>query len=413
MPSHKYVRPFLYPKQAAFVDSQARYTVVEAATKVGKTLACMVWIFEQAIQGKAGQHFWWVAPIYPQAYIAYDRLKRYIPRGLAEANESKMSITLANGAVIEFKSGEKPDNLYGQDVWAVVIDEATRCRPEAFEALRSTTTATKGKFKIIGNVKGRKNWAYKMAQSAQGGAPNMAYFKLTAWDAVEAGVLDRAEIDDAQRQLPAEVFKELYLAEPSDDAGNPFGLAAIQACLSQMSTADPHVWGWDLAKSVDWTVGIALDKEGRVCRLERWQAPWRSTTRDILAMTRQTEALVDSTGVGDPILEDLQANADNFEGFKFTSSSKQQLMEGLAVAIQNREVTIPDGVLRRELESFEYVYTRTGVKYSAPEGSHDDCVCALALAVSKWRGSERGRNVLVFTLDDGPGFSDDGWPDRP
>ena len=36
-----------------------------------------------------------------------------------------------------------------------------------------------------------------------------------------------------------------------------------------------------------------------------------------------------------------------------------------------------------ELEQFEYEYTRTGVRYSAPDGQHDDTVCALALAVSK------------------------------
>jgi hypothetical protein len=35
----------------------------------------------------------------------------------------------------------------------------------------------------------------------------------------------------------------------------------------------------------------------------------------------------------------------------------------------------------RELESFGSGYTRTGVRYSAPEGLDDDCVCALALAV--------------------------------
>jgi hypothetical protein len=70
------------------------------------------------------------------------------------------------------------------------------------------------------------------------------------------------------------------------------------------------------------------------------------------------------------------------EGFRFTGPSKQQLMEGLAVAIQQQQVHYPDGPIVNELEAFEYVYTRTGVSYSAPEGLHDDCVCALALA---WR----------------------------
>jgi hypothetical protein len=42
------------------------------------------------------------------------------------------------------KSGEKPDGLYGEDVFAAVIDEASRMREEAWHALRSTLTATRG-----------------------------------------------------------------------------------------------------------------------------------------------------------------------------------------------------------------------------------------------------------------------------
>jgi hypothetical protein len=71
----------------------------------------------------------------------------------------------------------------------------------------------------------------------------------------------------------------------------------------------------------------------------------------------------------------------NVRGYNFTAPSKQQLMEGLTVAIQHQEIRYPDGPIVAELESFEYVYTRTGVRYSAPDGLHDDCVCALALAV--------------------------------
>ena len=56
-------------------------------------------------------------------------------------------------------------------------------------------------------------------------------------------------------------------------------------------------------------------------------------------------------------------------------------MERLSVAIQQKQITYPEGLLLDELLSFEYVYTRTGVQYSAPSGLHDDGVCALALAV--------------------------------
>jgi hypothetical protein len=93
-------------------------------------------------------------------------------------------------------------------------------------------------------------------------------------------------------------------------------------------------------------------------------------------------ALIDSTGVGDPIVEQLQSRCGGLvEGFKFTAQSKQQLMEGLAAAIQQRAIRFPDGPLVQELESYTYEYTKSGVRYTAPEGLNDDGVCALALAV--------------------------------
>jgi hypothetical protein len=86
----------------------------------------------------------------------------------------------------------------------------------------------------------------------------------------------------------------------------------------------------------------------------------------------------------------MQMQGLHGEGFKFSSSSKQQLMEGLAAAIQQGRIRIPAGPIVAELETFEYEYTRTGARYSAPAGLHDDCVCALALA---WRAYERTQRV--------------------
>ena len=377
----EYTRPFLYAKQRAAMFDPARYSVTEASTKSGKTVGALVWITEQALAARAGRNFWWVAPVYPTSKIAFRRLKRMLPQEVYTANETELTVTLLNGAIIWFKSGEKPDNLYGEDVDAAVIDEFTRLRAEAWHAVRSTLTATRGPIRFIGNVKGRKNWGYQLARKAESGEPNMSYHKITWEDAVEAGVNKREEIEDAKSQLPPDVFRELYEAEASDDEGNPFGIEAIRLCIKPLSSAEPVIWGWDLAKSVDWTVGIALDDNGHVCQFERFQLPWEVTEQRILSATGHVRALVDSTGVGDPIVERLQKTG-NFEGFKFTQPSKQQLMEGLALSVHNQEIGFPDGVITMEMESFEYEYTRTGVKYTAPEGMHDDSVMALALANS-------------------------------
>lgn len=319
--------------------------------------------------------------MYPQAKIAYRRLKRAVDRTVYVSNESELTITLINGAVIAFKSAEKPDNLYGEDVYSCVVDEATRAREESWHAIRSTLTATRGKIRIIGNVKGRRNWAYRLARLAESGVDDWHYAKLTAYDAVDAGVLNRDEVEEAKTQLPPHVFQELYLAEPSDDGGNPFGQEAIKECVTPISTSVPVVYGIDLAKSVDWTVVIGLDEQNRVSYYDRFQLPWEETLNRIIDAVGNETAVVDSTGVGNPVVERLQRSLPNVEGYVFSASSKQRLMEGLSLAIQSKNIGFPDGQIVNELDAFGYEYSKTGVKYSAPTGLHDDCVMALALAV--------------------------------
>jgi len=412
---HKdYDRPWIYAKQEEAIFCTERYGIVEASTKSGKTHGCILWLSEEAMRGQPGWNYWWIAPVYGQARIAYNRLKRGFPRHvISRSNDTEMTITLSNGATMRFLSGEKPDNLYGEDVHAAVIDEATRLREEAWHAVRSTLTATRGPVRIIGNVRGRRNWAYQLARRAEAGEPNMHYARITALDAIEAGILDDDEVMDAKSTLPPEVFKQLYDALPTDDEGNPFGIDAIRSCVSPLSRNPVACWGWDLAKSLDWTVGIGIDKNGQVVQFERWQKPWDETIDAIQRITGRTRALIDSTGVGDPIVETLQrrhivnsednshginVGGGNFEGFIFSPGSKQKIMEGLARAIQSKEVFFPDGPIVSELEAFEYSYTRTGVRYGAPPTMHDDCVVALALAVEIYSTVPKGNRKAVSLM---------------
>ena len=109
-------------------------------------------------------------------------------------------------------------------------------------------------------------------------------------------------------------------------------MIAIQDCIAPMSTNPPVCFGVDLAKSTDWTVIIGLDAGKRVCVFERFQKSWNDTIENVRRVVGKTKALVDSTGVGDAVLESLQKDGRrNFEGFKFTQTSKQQF-----IPIQNR-----------------------------------------------------------------------------
>ena len=242
--------PGLYRKQREAIFNSARYVVVEASTKAGKTLGCILWLLMQGLEnGREGRQFWWVAPSIGQAKIAYGRMKRSCPPGFWRSNDSDRTLIAPNGAVFAFHTGEDPDHLYGEDVYAAVVDEATRVRLEAWYALRSTLTATEAPCRLIGNVKGRMNWVYDLARRAEAGRAGWHYARLTAYDAVEAGVLSAAEVQDAKDTLPPDVFAELYLAIPRDN------VALIYAPFSQDNISDAADYvpdGGPIYASYDW-----------------------------------------------------------------------------------------------------------------------------------------------------------------
>ena len=242
--------PGLYRKQREAIFNPARYVVIEASTKSGKTHGALLWLLWIGLElGREGRAFWWIAPTTAQAKIAYGRLKRALPQGFWRSNDSDHTLIAPNGAVFSFLTGEKPDYLYGEDVWAAVIDEATRVRREAWIAVRSTLTATEGPIRLIGNVKGRMNWVYDLARKAEAGRPNWHYARLTAYDAVQAGVLSAEEVEDAKATLPPDVFAELYLAVPRDN------VALIYAPFSQENIderADFKPGGGPIYISYDW-----------------------------------------------------------------------------------------------------------------------------------------------------------------
>lgn len=405
-PKIAYTRPSMTDYQREIMDCPERFACIEASTKAGKTACMIVWLLEQALLCGPNQSVYWVAPVFAQARIAFERMKSQInDRNFFKVNETRLTLTLPHGSVIEFKSGDNPDTLYGNDCYAAVLDEASRMREASWVAIRSTLTATNGKCKLIGNVRGRKNFFYKMAMRAKGGEPGYFYRKITAYDAVKAGILKLEEIESAKRDLPESVFNELYLAEASEDGSNPFGLKYIAAiCQPTLSTEPSICHGIDVANKFDSTSIIGLDRLGTMSHYHNFtRTGWPHVISTIKYLS-PVPAAQDSTGVGDVVLAEVQQVNPQIEGYIFTQQSKQRLLEGLAVGIQSRKLLIADdgdvvngtGKLRHQLEQFEITYTRTGVVYSAPEGEHDDDVYALALAWYKWQTAAQMGSISVW-----------------
>ena len=104
--------------------SQKRFKVVLAGRRFGKTLLALAWLLTMA-SGKKNATCWYVAPTYSMAKtIAWRQLKQLLDGHEFKSNEAELSIELANGSLLQLKSGENPDTLRGSSLSAVVMDES-------------------------------------------------------------------------------------------------------------------------------------------------------------------------------------------------------------------------------------------------------------------------------------------------
>jgi phage FluMu gp28-like protein len=377
--------PTPHLNQRQILDSNKRFIVVMCGRRFGKSELSQILGITEALKGGSVAY---VTPTYGLAQVFFERLTKTLP---FKNNISKLKIYCPNEGSIEFFTGERLDNLRGRKFHLVIIDEAafiSDLEDGWNNSIRPTLTDYEGRAVFLSTPRG-KNFFYSLFMKQ--GENDWQSFKFSTYDNPH---INPREIDDARIQLPEVVFNQEYLADPAENSANPFGNAFIKRCIKPVSAQTIVCYGIDLAKSVDFTVIIGLDKSGNVAYFDRFQLDWHNTKETIKRLP-PAPIIVDSTGVGDPILEDLMRDGINIEGLKFTSQSKQQLMEGLASAIQQGRIGFPEGVIVDELDVFEYQFTANGVRYSAPSGFHDDCVMALALA---WQNHniKRGSGRYAF-----------------
>ena len=378
--------PEAHINQEKILQSTARFRVVMCGRRFGKSELSQVEIISNALQGMKVAY---ITPTYKLAKTFFEKLTQCVP---FENNKSDLTIHFPNEGTVEFFTGERLDNLRGRKFHLVVIDEASfisDLQDGWLNSIRPTLTDYQGRALFLSTPRG-KNYFYSLYM--KGGQRDWESFKFTTYD---NPYILTSEINDAKAQLPNSVFEQEYMANPMENAANPFGAEHITKCTCSLSLNEPMFYGIDLAKSFDWTVIIGLDTNGNVSHYERFQKDWLQTKETIKEIRKHKHIFIDSTGVGDAIVEDLQKYFNDMTGFKYTSTSKQQLMESLASSIHKKEIGFPEGAIKDELEIFEYLFTSTGVRYSAPAGFHDDCVNALALA-NKCRIENRGSGQYHF-----------------
>lgn len=371
------------------INKRTRFRIACCGRRFGKTMACANEIIQHAFLIPKSVN-WWIAPTYQQSMLAYRMIENAIQKTgfVIENQKSEKRILLKNDSVIMFKSADNFNALRGEGVNFVVIDEAATIQREAWEqAIRPTLSDKNGKALIIGTPKGR-NWFYELF--ARGCDPEQTEYKSYSFPTWTNPLIPESEIEEVRRSLPADVFRQEYEAQFLEDSAGVF--RNIRECIAgqfeEPIRSKQYYIGWDIAKHQDFSVLVCMDSNRHVVAFDRFnQIDYSLQLSRVQAMAEKYKAsvLMDSTGAGDPVMEQLRARGVMVEGYNLSSQSKQQLIEHLAVGIEQRLLTFPQiDVLINELQIYEYEITRAGnVRYNAPSGFHDDTVIALGLAYWK------------------------------
>ena len=387
MPTLTLDLPRLHTGQMEVWENPARFKVMACGRRWGKSrLGSLLCI---AVASKGGRA-WWVGPTYPVASVGWRMIRRIavqIPG--CDVRESERMVTLPTGGTVQVKSADNPDSLRGEGLNFVVIDECAFVKEDAWtDALRPALADRKGGALFISTPKGH-NWFWRLWHEATG--DTWQAWKFTSYD---NPFLDPAEIDAARSQLPERTFSQEFMAEFIDDAGGVLRgvLAAATATPSDGRRGDTvYIAGLDWALSYDFTVLTIINANTReLVYLDRYNGVDYSMQRQRIkaACDRFGVAgiVAEANAMGKPNNDELRRMGLPVRDFTTTNSTKADIIESLAAAFEQGNIRIlNDATLIAELQAYEVDRLPSGmVRYSAPDGLHDDCVMSLAMA---WHGA--------------------------
>ncbi|GAA2648514.1 terminase large subunit domain-containing protein [Paractinoplanes durhamensis] len=187
--------------QREVLESQARYQVVSAGRRAGKTQMGAYRVLPEWFRAlrdrdilKARGHrreFWIVGPEYSDAEkefrVTWDALKRLgvaFETGSANTPQSgTMRIVSLDGRfVVEAKSAKYPETLVGEGLSGVVLAEAAKLKRSVWDRFVRPTLADFGGWAVFTSTPEGRNWFYDLWAAGQDPTrPEWASWRAPAW----------------------------------------------------------------------------------------------------------------------------------------------------------------------------------------------------------------------------------------
>ena len=370
------------------LQSDAKFHIATIGRQWGKSLMGMNLALYWMINNGPCKVLW-VSPVYSQASKVHKELYTAIASsGIVKNNNfSDNRIELKNGSEIVFRSAERYDNIRGLTMDYGIIDEAAFMKDDAWREAIRPVFAVKGKKVLFISTPKGKNWFHELYQL--GMSPDNNRYKSYTGSSYETPFISKEEIEDAKRTLPEQVFRQEYEAKFIDSGGEVFqNLNQIE--FNKYPNPQGKVYcGIDLGKQEDYTVATFMDGNGNVIDIYRQNATeWSKMTQEIIQRIRKWNAttMVEVNSIGDVIYEQIKKQWSDTHPFVTSSKSKNEIIEGLILDVNEQGIRIPSKdlfpALQSELEVFTYEYNpkTRNIRYGHPNGLHDDTVMSLAIA---------------------------------
>jgi predicted phage terminase large subunit-like protein len=208
----------LLPWQQTVMESDARFKVVAAGRRTGKSYLAAISLILKALDGEEGKVFY-VAPTQGQArdimwHTIFDIAGEIIER----SHVNNLEITLAGGNTIFLKGADRPDTLRGVSLKYLVLDEYAFCKPDVFDnILRPALADRQGDLLAIGTPEGRNHF-YDMYT----GATHWEGWEAFHFTSFDNPLVPKSEIEHARQTLPSYAFHQEFMASFDARTGSLF-----------------------------------------------------------------------------------------------------------------------------------------------------------------------------------------------
>jgi phage FluMu gp28-like protein len=381
-----------FPAQQEIFDSKARYKIASKGRRFGITKGAVNDYIKCSLSGTFKKGLW-----VDTVNTNIDRyIERYFMPHLKQLPSDMWSwrkqdkMVMIKDSYIDFRSSDRPENIEGFGYDKFFINEAGIVLKDAYlwnNAIRPMLWDYKASGVIGGTPKGKGIFEELFNRGLDRDQQDYASFRFTTFD---NPYIQHEQIREDMKSMPERVIKQEIYAEFLDDTGVVFrGVTEIAVLQAEEPQPDHlYVIGADLAKVQDYTVLAVYDRTNnhQVYQMRFNKLEWhyqKERIKDLSKKYNDALILVDSTGVGEPIYEDLARAGVPIEPYHFTNESKKNLIEKLStwIELKNCRMLKLDETIQ-ELNSFTYDISSTGkVRYEAPVGFHDDIVIAHALAI--------------------------------